>query len=194
MDFAEDGILAKYQPHQYLDSLANGKIDPKKLLQDLIDTNFIDKNLKIHDWWDYVGRYLTAKYKTSNPKKLKKIEKLYKSAKSLPKVALKSPHLTIPNQPNQPNHISSQIENLLKFFSISLQTKIEEYLRKVALKNKTKVLTLGRKKTLLLELSNSRETCNDDGIFLEAVEGAIKYEACNIGYIDAIIKNKKIKC
>ena len=77
MDFAEDGFLGKFQPHQYLAAILTGDLTSESLLKILKETNFIDKDGKIHDWWDYAGRYLTAKYKTSNPEYLKKIEKIY---------------------------------------------------------------------------------------------------------------------
>jgi hypothetical protein len=63
----------------------------------------------VHDWLNYAGRYLTNKYKTSNPGKLKAIYKIHsvrlKSDSSPTKVCLQSAHLTIPNLtvPNQPN-------------------------------------------------------------------------------------------
>lgn len=78
LDFAEDGVLKKYNPHQYLSPLTNDKLPAEKLLNILKDTNFIDKDGKIHHWWDYAGRYLKGKYKTSNPKRLKEIQKIYK--------------------------------------------------------------------------------------------------------------------
>lgn len=57
----------------------------------------------LHDWWEYAGRYLEAKYKTSNP------DKLAKMRDKLTVVCLKTtlelskdipPNTTKPNQPN----------------------------------------------------------------------------------------------
>jgi len=90
--------------------------------------------------------------------------------------------------------ISTQIPDLLMSFSKNgLQEKIKAYLEANAQKNKSKKITPNRQRNLLLELSNSQSRCNDKAIFEDAVAGALKYNACNIGYVNAIIKNKKIK-
>jgi hypothetical protein len=105
LKYAEDGVLSKYDSSQFLVRLTD-KIDPDKLLKILIECKFIENNseiLKINDWFDYAGRYLTGKYRTSNPKKLKGITKLYKSVSRRSKVCLKSdnlPNLTLPTLPN----------------------------------------------------------------------------------------------
>jgi len=192
LDYAEDGILNRFSPEQFLSEI-NGKITPKDLLKILIDTNFIDKDLKIHDWWDYAGRYLTAKYRNTNPKLLQKIEKKYRATKSRSKVSLK----TGTNQPlptNQDNlNISAQADGLLKQFFETLQEKIKVYIERIRLKNKSKTITEGRKLTLLIELWNTKERCSNDEIFSYALDMAINYDACNINYINAVIKNKKTK-
>ena len=193
LDYAEDGILTRFTPEQCLSEI-NGKIPPKDLLQVLIDTNFVDKDLKIHDWWDYAGRYLTAKYRNTNPKLLQKIEKKYRATKSRTKVSLKTDNQpTNLNLPNQDNLIiSAQADGLLKQFTSTLQEKIKVYIERNRLKNKSKVLTEGRKVTLLTELWNTKERCVDDSLFGYAVDMAIQYAAENIGYINAIIKNKMV--
>ena len=182
--------MSRFSPEQFLSEI-NGKITPKDLLQILIDTNFIDKDLKIHDWWDYAGRYLTAKYRNANPRLLQKIEKKYRATKSQSKVCLKSGT----NQPLPTNLdnliISAQADGLLKQFSNTLQEKIKIYIERIRLKNKSKVITESRKVTLLTELWNSKERCANDDMFGYAVDMAIQYGAENIGYINAIIKNKK---
>ena len=103
-----------------------------------------------------------------------------------------------PNHIPNPNHnpiISPQVQNadLLKQFSENLQERLRVYMERVALKNKSKVVTEGRKITLLTELWNSKERCADDKMFGEAIDGAISYDHCNIGYVNAIIRNKKVK-
>jgi hypothetical protein len=100
LHYAEDGDLSKYNPSQFLDRL-DSKIEPDKLFSILQATGFIDKDKKIHDWIDYAGRYLTGKYRTSNPRKLKKILGKYKSDQRRTKVGLKSDNP--PNQPTLPN-------------------------------------------------------------------------------------------
>ncbi len=95
----------------------------------------------------------------------------------------------IPNPKHKP--ISSQIEDLLLQFPSSIQTNIKVYIERVSNKNKTGVVTEGRKVTLLTELYNSWQRCQDDNLFGYALEQAINYDAPNIGYLNAIIKNKK---
>lgn len=87
--------------------------------------------------------------------------------------------------------ISSQAEGLLRQFNSTLQEKIKVYMDRVRNKNKSGVITEGRKLTLLTELWNVRGRCNDDTLFAYALEAAIGYDAPNIGYISAVIKNKK---
>ena len=87
--------------------------------------------------------------------------------------------------------IPSQISNLLVQFSITTQEKIKVYIERVREKNKSKVITDGRRLTLFTELYNTYGRCNNEKLFNYAIEQAINYDACNIGYIDAVIKNKK---
>lgn len=101
LDYAEDGDLHRYNPNQFLSHI-NGKISPEKLYKILQNTNWIEKNGLIHDWLDYAGRYLTVKYRTSNPKKLKAIYKKYKTVLRQTSDRLKSDRLD--NQDNLPNH------------------------------------------------------------------------------------------
>lgn len=84
----------------------------------------------------------------------------------------------------------SQISNLLISFN-GLQDKIKAYLEINASKNKTKLLSSKRQQTLLLELVNSRDRCADETLFKFAVEQTVGRGIANIGYINAIIKNKK---
>lgn len=86
--------------------------------------------------------------------------------------------------------IISQIGNLLIPLN-GLKEKVNTYLQENASKNKSKLLSPQRQKTLILELLNCRDRCADDPLFEFALDGAIKYKACNIGYINAIIRNKK---
>lgn len=89
--------------------------------------------------------------------------------------------------------IISQADGLLRQFSNILQEKIKVYIERNRLKNKSKTLTEGRRLTLLMELWNSKQRCADDEIFSYAMEMSINYDAPNIGYINAVIKNKKGK-
>lgn len=64
-----------------------------------------DGRVLLHDWWDYVGRYLSAKYKTSNPAKLGYLKTIYSTSID----SLKTPHL--PNLPNQPTTKTTIVSN-----------------------------------------------------------------------------------
>ena len=85
------------------------------IFYDALKNRFIDeKNEKklIHDWFDYAGKYLYAKYHQNNPKLLKQIKKMYQKKGykiGYPKGSPKgSPKFYLPNQPNQPNQPSPQ--------------------------------------------------------------------------------------
>ena len=122
LDFAEDGDLSKFQPVQYLSRLDGAKL-PDELHKILIDTKFLNENDLIHDWLDYAGRYLIAKYRTSNSKRLKAIFKKHKTALNPSKVGLKSGIL--PNQPNQ-----DYLPNIKEYF----EALWEKYPRRVGKK------------------------------------------------------------
>ena len=166
----------------------------------------------IHDWLDYAGRYLESKYKSSNPEKLKSIRNKHNKIKELLQLPKKvealgglkpdfSPPKDSPplptNQPLPTNLyqpiISPQADGLLIQFPASLQEKIKVYIERNRMQNKSKVITNGRKCTLLNELWNSMERCADVDIFAYALEGAISHDACNVGYVNAIVKNRKLK-
>ncbi len=68
LDYAENGDLLKYGDEFVFNGI--------KII-DLKDCGFIDSDYKVHDWLDYSGKYLTDKYRTHNPKKLKSIVKKY---------------------------------------------------------------------------------------------------------------------
>ena len=85
----------------------------------------------------------------------------------------------------------SQADGLLKQFSNILQDKIKVYIERIRLKNRSKVITDGRKVTLLTELWNSKERCADDNVFAYAIDMAISYDACCIGYVNKVWANKK---
>ena len=104
LDYAEDGNLSKWTPVQILGDL-NGEIDPEKLYNILKETKFIDENNKIHDWYDFAGNYLHAKYHNSNPLKLKKIQKMYKDNQRITKGQKKDAYLpTLPTYLNLPTY------------------------------------------------------------------------------------------
>ena len=86
--------------------------------------------------------------------------------------------------------ISSQIKNLLGLFPEMMQEEIQVYWDNAAQKNKTGIITEGRKLTLLTELYNLMKRTNDNNLFKYALETANRYGVANIGYVGAVIKNK----
>lgn len=194
LKYAEDGDLSKYDCSQFLVRLDPNK-DPKELFHMLKEVSLVENNGMLHDWLDYAGRYLTAKYRTSKPNKLKDLHKKHKSANSRTKVGQKSAHLTnLTNLTNQPNlTITTQNEVLLKSFGDILGEKVKVYLDRIAKKNKSGIITEGRKQTLLNELFNARGLCKDDNVFGYALDQTIGRDSCCIGYVNAVIKNRKTK-
>lgn len=97
----EDGDLSVWSDHFIAESACYDG-DAPQFVSLLQKHKWLDGRI-LHDWWEYAGRYLEAKYKTSN------IEKLAKMRDKLTVVSLKTvlehpknipPNLTIPNQPN----------------------------------------------------------------------------------------------
>ena len=96
----EDGDLTEW-PDSLIASAAMYKGDVQIFCTLLCKYKWLNGRL-VHDWLDYAGKYLTAKYRTANPAKLKAIYKRHKSVLSRTKNRSKSAHQ--PNQPtNQPN-------------------------------------------------------------------------------------------
>jgi hypothetical protein len=76
----EDGNLSNWPPALIAQMAEYDEGDSDRFVELLKKYCWIDaKNNLIHDWLDYAGRYLTAKYRTRNPKKLKAIYKLHES-------------------------------------------------------------------------------------------------------------------
>jgi len=101
----EDGNLAEW-PDEMIASAAAFKGDPHLFVTELQSKKWLDGKI-VHDWLDYAGRYLTNKYRTANPRRLKAILRLHrvrlKSDSSLSKVRPKSDNHTLPNH-TLPNH------------------------------------------------------------------------------------------
>ena len=100
----EDGNLSEW-PDAMIAQAAAYSGDATAFVLALQSRKMLDGKI-VHDWMDYAGRYLQVKYRTSNPLRLLKIQKLHKSVRktdsSLSKVRLKTDNLTLPNQPNLP--------------------------------------------------------------------------------------------
>lgn len=69
----EDGDLTNW-PDELIAELAGYPGDATKFVALLAEIGWLDGK-KLHDWWEYAGRYLTSKYRIANPTKLSKIKK-----------------------------------------------------------------------------------------------------------------------
>jgi hypothetical protein len=76
--YAEDGDISRFDPAEI--ALSFNLPVGQETLKNLIASGFIDSfpYLRIHDWWEYNGMWLIAKYKKS-PTKWKRIRRLYNS-------------------------------------------------------------------------------------------------------------------
>ncbi len=106
----EDGDLNGWSDAMIAE-LSLWKGDSAQFVVALQDNGFLDGRL-LHDWLDYAGRYLTNKYRSANPQRLKEIYKIHsvrlKSDSSRTKdrpigrTLVSPPNLdNLPNQDNQ---------------------------------------------------------------------------------------------
>ena len=108
LQHALDGDLRRYDDEQITEAAGVEASKSKEFMEAMttcgsgideggnkVISGFIDltPHKKVHDWFNYVGRYLELKYRTADPKRLKKIKKNYSPSK----VCLKTDNLTIPN-------------------------------------------------------------------------------------------------
>lgn len=104
----EDGDLSSWSD-DLIAEFSNYQGDAPQYVSLLQKHGWLDDKM-IHDWKDYAGRYLEAKYRTSDPERLK----IIKEKHSQTKVRLKSDYRQTldspPNQPNQPNQTNQEKE------------------------------------------------------------------------------------
>ena len=84
----EDGDLSSWSD-EFIAQMADYPGDAPQFVRLLQKHDWLDGKV-IHDWLDYAGKYLTAKYRTANPKKLRQILFKHKSVHSPTKVSKKS--------------------------------------------------------------------------------------------------------
>lgn len=84
VDYAEDGDLRRYNDAVIASVVALNPDDGRRFVEALVQcggevaSGFIDREpyFRVHDWWDYIGAYLRAKYK-HNPAKWRKVQRAY---------------------------------------------------------------------------------------------------------------------
>lgn len=125
LDYAVDGQLDKHGPAIVADVFNIAEQDRDKFLAALHESEFVDSapQFRVHDWWDYAGRFLQVRYKRT-PKVWKEIKRLYghsiqrtnnRTTTELPTInnhKPNQPNLTRPNQtkPNPTNRSSDLAE------------------------------------------------------------------------------------
>lgn len=188
LDYAEDGDLSRYNPHQFLGHIKGGLKDnltEENLYLILQNTNFIEKSGLIHDWLDYAGRYLHAKYHSSNPKKWKEIRKKHR-------VYLKSTFSRPLGPNNLPNLPNLTYNNVVASFPLDIQSLTKEYIELAEKENKTGKILETKKLRLITELYNLYIQ-SDPAKFKQALEITIKNQAPNINYVKKVYKNTEKK-
>jgi hypothetical protein len=100
LEYAEDGDLRPHSPQRIAGALDMMGDYAVKFVPSMISTGWIDEkpNLRVHDWWDYIGNFLMSKYK-HHPSKWRRVRRLYRGKKNGAKNSSKNgtPNLTIPN-------------------------------------------------------------------------------------------------
>lgn len=78
VDYAETGDLRKYNDEQLTAVIGLDNKQSKVFIEAMVKVKWLERDpyFRIHDWWDYAGRYLQGKY-GREPKKWKAIQKLY---------------------------------------------------------------------------------------------------------------------
>ncbi len=198
VDHAETGDLRLYNDCHLALAVELNAEQGKEFVEAMVKAGFIERMpyFRIVNWWKFTGKFLQSRY-SQDPKKWKKIAKNFDDKKSIRLAYANKGTPNIPNQPNLTNltepNILSQNSVLLDTFGESLKSKINVYIDRIRQKNKSQVITEGRKNTLLTELFNTRERFKNDGDFTYAIDEAINRDACCIGYINAIMKNRATK-
>lgn len=73
LQYAEDGDLSKYPPEMVAIAVEANLPNKGDFFKVLIESRWLDSDLKVRSWIDYVGKYLRGKYHTANPERLRQI-------------------------------------------------------------------------------------------------------------------------
>lgn len=100
LDYAIDGDLRRFNDAQIVIPMGVAIADAKRVVDSLVEAKWLDREpyFRVHDWWDYIGRFLQVKYKNS-PNKWKRIKELYSGGFLEP--PLQPPLAAVPNRPNR---------------------------------------------------------------------------------------------
>lgn len=101
LDFAPDGDLRRFNDAQIAVAMCVDVADAAKLKEALIAACWLDRKpyFRVHDWWDYAGRFLQIRWK-HKPERWKAVRDAY--AKNHPENPPENGSKNIkPHQPNQ---------------------------------------------------------------------------------------------
>lgn len=103
MDYVEDGDLRKHSRERLGAVVGLSGESAEKFIESMVSSRYLDDDpyFRIHDWWDYYGRFLQVKYKNKQ-EKWKKIKELYHNVSKGGAKGGDENHKPT-NQPNQPN-------------------------------------------------------------------------------------------
>lgn len=78
VDYAEDGDLRRHNDMRIGNAVGLNGEHSQLFVESMCKAGFIDREpyFRVHDWWDYFGKFLQVKYKHS-PEKWQKIKDLY---------------------------------------------------------------------------------------------------------------------
>lgn len=117
LDYATDGDLRKHSGAVLARSVGIPSESAENFLKHMVEARWIDKQpyIRIHDWWEYVGRFLQVRYK-HNPMKWQEIRDAYKNgsnngSKSPGKNRSKNHIPTNLNQPTNQDQPTSLVSN-----------------------------------------------------------------------------------
>lgn len=80
VDYAPDGDLRRFNDVVLAGSVGLASEHAESFVRAMVEARWLDRkpHFRVHDWWDYVGRYLQIKYK-HNPAKWQEIKASYQN-------------------------------------------------------------------------------------------------------------------
>ena len=117
VDYAEDGDLSNFDDSVLAIAVGLEPSEAKRFIDSMVSSGYIERNptLQVHDWWDYIGRFLQVKYK-HKPKEWKRIRGRYKNRSKNRKKNPK-PNLTKPlTKPEENTPLPPLVNQLFEFW------------------------------------------------------------------------------
>lgn len=98
VDYAQDGDLTKHNDSRLAVAVGLNGSQGKQFVESMVQSGWIDREpyFRVHDWWEYIGRFLQTKYK-QNPKAWKEIQERCLNGSKNIQPNLTQPDLTQPN-------------------------------------------------------------------------------------------------